>query len=166
MEAYDWSKFCKRIDIKAPVETVFKAWSTQAGLEAWFLRTAEFTSPDGRLRRRQESIEKGDTYRWLWHGYDDSTVETGTILDANGKDMLQFSFALTCAVTVTIAKEQGETVVTLWQENIPTDDKSKSTWHLGCATGWTFYLANLKSLLEGGLDLRNKDESLRNVVNA
>jgi len=54
----------------------------------------------------------------------------------------------------------------LWQENIPTDEKAKVSWHLGCATGWTFYLTNLKSILEGGLDLRNKDELLTNVVNA
>jgi hypothetical protein len=33
-------------------------------------------------------------------------------------------------------------------------------------TGWTFYLANLKSVLEGGLDLRNKNARLQRLVNA
>src|SRR5271170_173669 len=166
MDAYDWSKFCRRIDINAPIETVYKACSTQAGLESWFLRVAEFTTTENRLRRKHEAIEKGDTYRWLWHGYGDDTEEQGNILAANNTDSIQFTFAQTCTVTITIAKEQGETVATLWQENIPTDEKSKASWHLGCSTGWTFYLANLKSVLEGGLDLRNKDELLKNVINA
>ena len=30
------------------------------------------------------------------------------------------------------------------------DDASRANYHLGCLTGWTFYLANLKSILEGG----------------
>ncbi len=166
MEAYDWTKFCKRIDTKASIETVYGAISTQAGLESWFLRLAEFTTADNRLRRKHEAIEKSDAYRWLWHGYGDDTEETGTILDANGKDKVQFTFAGSWTVTITIGKEQGETVITLWQENIPTDEKSKANRHLGCATGWTFYLANLKSVLEGGLDLRNRDELLKNVVNS
>jgi uncharacterized protein YndB with AHSA1/START domain len=166
MSDYDWSKFCKRIDIKAPAEAIHKAWTTQAGLEGFFLRTAEFTNPEGRIRRKHESIEKGDAYRWLWHGYDDDTEERGTILEANGTDKLQFTFAGQCTVTISITKEQNENIVTLWQGNIPTDEKSKTNWHLGCSNGWAFYLTNLKSILEGGLDLRNKDELLKNVVNA
>jgi hypothetical protein len=39
-------------------------------------------------------------------------------------------------------------------------------YHLGCKTGWTFYLANLKSLMEGGIDLRNKNEKIQRVINA
>jgi len=57
-------------------------------------------------------------------------------------------------------------VVELWQENIPGDEDSKVNLHMGCTKGWTFYLTNLKSILEGGIDLRNKNISLKNVVNA
>ncbi len=35
-----------------------------------------------------------------------------------------------------------------------------------CGKGWTFYMTNLKSILEGGIDLRNKIESVKNVINA
>lgn len=31
--------------------------------------------------------------------------------------------------------------------------------------GWTFYLTNLKSILEGGFNLRNKNNKLGDVVN-
>jgi hypothetical protein len=32
--------------------------------------------------------------------------------------------------------------------------------------GWVFYLANLKSFPEGGIDLRNKNEKLKSVINS
>jgi hypothetical protein len=37
---------------------------------------------------------------------------------------------------------------------------------VGCGEGWTFYLTNLKSILEGGVDLRNKEMKLKNVINS
>jgi len=166
MADYDWSKFCRRIDVNADADMIYMSLATQAGLESWFLRTAEFTAPDNVLRRKNEFFKKDDTYRWLWFGYGDETEERGTILEANGTDMVKFTFAGTCEVTISIKNDQGLTVVEITQENIPLDEKSKANWHLGCSTGWTFYLANLKSVLEGGLDLRNKNEALQRVVNA
>ena len=68
--------------------------------------------------------------------------------------------------TVAIKKEGDNNIVELVQDSIPTDEQGMHYWHLGCKTGWTFYLANLKSMLEGGLDLRNRDESLKNVINS
>ena len=41
-------------------------------------------------------------------------------------------------------------------------EKSKDT----AIEGWIFYLANLKSVLEGGLDLRNKRMEITNVITA
>lgn len=166
MGQYDWSQFTKRINIRANVHDIYRLWATRQGLEKWFLRTAGSKAPDGTLREPNEFMQKGDWYRWLWFGYGDETVETGQIQEANGSDFLQFSFAGTCAVSVRIKEEGQELVVELKQENIPLDEKSKELYHLGCSTGWTFYLANLKSVLEGGLDLRNKNEKLKNVVNS
>ncbi len=62
------------------------------------------------------------------------------------------------------AYENG-TIVTLYQKNIPADDDSKIGVRLGCDTGWSFYLVNLKSVYEGGLDLRNKDQKLKSMIN-
>jgi uncharacterized protein YndB with AHSA1/START domain len=163
---YDWSKFTTRININADIKTAYDAWTSRSALERWFLRTAEFTTLGDLVRGNQEIVAKGDRYRWLWHGYDDSVVEKGTILDANGEDLIMFSFAGTCVVTVTLKKELDETIVELEQQNIPVDETARVNYHLGCMTGWTFYLANLKSILEGGLDLRNKNEKIQKVINA
>ena len=59
----------------------------------------------------------------------------------------------------------NQTLVELTQVEIPLDKESKRNIRLGCAFGWTFYLLNLKSVIEGGLDLRNKDMELIGVVN-
>ena len=163
---YDWSKFFVRINIKSLEQKIYNCWATQENLKKWFLRLAEFTKPDGTIRKRKSKIEKGDTYRWRWYGYSDKVTEYGKILKANGKDLLQFTFAGNCIVTVKVKKEKGVNILELQQENIPTNNNAKVNFHLGCQTGWTFYMANLKSILQGGVDLRNKNLKLEKVLNA
>ena len=166
MSNYDWSKFVTRINVNAPVENLYWCWATREGIEYWFLRMSEYKSPDGSLRAGDEPVKKGDNYVWRWHGWSDETTEYGSILDCNGKDLFKFSFGKAGDCTVIIKEELGQNIVELVQENIPDDEEGRRTWHLGCKTGWTFYLANLKSLLEGGVDLRNRDEGLKNVINS
>ncbi len=163
---YDWSRFTKRVNIKADVSAVYKTWATQDGLEQFFLRDAVFTTTSASLRGRHDFAQPGDTYEWRWHGYQDSMTERGEILEANGTDKIKFVFDIAGIVTVTIKTEQGETIAELLQEGIPAGEQNKVNFHLGCSTGWVFYLANLKSILEGGIDLRNKNVDLKNVVTA
>jgi hypothetical protein len=161
-----WKKFVKRIPINTKPVVIYKAWSSQHELEKWFLRKAEFTKPDGSLRLLEEEIQKGDHYSWWWHGYPDDVFEKKQILEANGKDFLQFGFTLDCIVSVRLSSFDGTTIVELTQDNIPPDDNPATNLHIGCGEGWTFYLANLKSYLEGGIDLRNKNEKIQGVINS
>ncbi|MES2772638.1 MAG: SRPBCC domain-containing protein [Bacteroidota bacterium] len=163
---YDWSQFSVRIGIKTPPENIYQYWSTQNGIEYWFLRSAEFKRPDGTLRAPGEQIEAGDTYKWHWHGYTDDVVEYGEILEANGKDRVKFRFGSAGNCTVTVSEKEGETIVELVQDDIPTDEKSMQQFHVGCQAGWTFHFTNFKSILEGGLDLRNKNEKITGVINS
>jgi len=165
MSNYDWSRFVTRIAIKAPIEKLYWCWATRQGMEYWFLRLSEFRNANGNLKDEAEQIAKGDLYRWRWHGWSDEVTEEGTILEANGTDSLKFSFGKAGDCTVILKTEEGENIVELAQDNIPTTEEGMHYWHLGCKTGWTFYLANLKSLLEGGIDLRNKNEKLQRVIN-
>jgi uncharacterized protein YndB with AHSA1/START domain len=166
MDTYNWSHFTTRIAVSAPVEKLYWCWATKAGMEHWFLRLSEFKNKNGVLRSDNEFIQAGDTYRWRWHGWEDGVTEEDSILAANGKDMISFGFGKAGNCTVHIKEESGKNLVELVQENVPDDDAGRHTWHLGCKTGWTFYLANMKSLLEGGIDLRNRDVNLKNVVNS
>ncbi len=166
MATHDWSRFAVRINTKVPHDKLYKAWATRGGLEEWFLRIAEFKKPDGTLRSNNELIQEGDTYRWLWFGWPDSVVEEGEVISANGKDFFSFRFGKAGIVDVILKAEEGESIVELVQHDIPTDDEAIKNWHIGCKTGWTFYLANLKSIYEGGLDLRNRNEKIQEVISS
>lgn len=166
METYDWSRFTVKINIDASVSEVYNAWTIQDKLEEWFLRSAEFKMENGQYRGRFVNIHTSDTYEWLWHGYPDTVVEKGKVILSNGMDKLKFSFSGGALVTVDIGEINGQAIVMLTQEHIPTDEYGKVHYHMGCKTGWTFYLANLKSYLEGGTDLRNKHQEFVNMVNA
>jgi uncharacterized protein YndB with AHSA1/START domain len=165
-ETYTWSSFVTRINVNAPTEKLYSLLATKAGMEYWFLRLSEYKKPDGNLRADDEPVQKGDTYRWRWYGWSDDVTEEGTIMNCNGNNFFKFSFGKAGDCTVNIKKELDYTIVELVQENIPDDDQGKHYWHVGCKTGWTFYLTNLKSLCEGGIDLRNKDEKLQHVINS
>ena len=164
--AYNWKEFTRRIPVKAPPKAIYDAWATQQGLESWFLRLAEFTRADGTTRSKQSHVEAGDRYKWLWYGYDDSAVENNSILAANSWDQLQFSFSGGCIVTVSVRQEDGETVCELVQQMPMEDEKEQQYFFIECGKGWTFYLANLKSILEGGPDLRNRNVNLKEVINS
>jgi hypothetical protein len=166
MATFNWSRFKVRITVKASPKDLYKAWTTKKGIEQWFLRLGEFKKPDGTLRSSNELVETGDTYRWLWYGYPDDTAELGSILDCNGKDYTKFRFGTAGDCIVNIKTEEGENIVELIQENIPADEEGKKNYHIGCKTGWTFYLTNLKSVLEGGIDLRNRNEKIKQVINS
>jgi uncharacterized protein YndB with AHSA1/START domain len=163
---HNWKQFTRRIPIKASAKAIYDAWTTQQGLESWFLRLAQFTKADGSLRPKNSTIETGDTFKWLWHGYDDDAKEEREVLAVNGWDELQFSFSGGCIVTVSIKQEEGENICELVQ-NMPMENvNEQQQYYVDCGNGWGFYMANLKSVLEGGIDLRNKNMSLKQVVNA
>jgi uncharacterized protein YndB with AHSA1/START domain len=166
MNTRSWSEFEVRMPVKADVKTLYDAWTTQTGIERWFLRSAIYTSSDGTTRKETEEVKKDDMYRWLWHGYPDHVMENNPVLDANGKDLFQFVFTGKCIVTVKLKPINGITMVSLHQGRIPEDNNPATNLFVGCQLGWTFYLTNLKSIMEGGIDLRNRDEALQSVINS
>jgi hypothetical protein len=166
MADFNWNRFIVRVNVKTTAEKLYWCWATKEGIEYWFLRRSDYKKPDGNLLSKNEFVKKEDSYSWWWHGYSDEVVEQGEILDCNGKDFFKFRFGNAGICTVNIYQEQDEQMMELIQEDIPTDEKSKQNWHIGCKTGWTFYMTNLKSLLEGGIDLRNKNEKIQNVITA
>jgi uncharacterized protein YndB with AHSA1/START domain len=167
---YDWSSFTKRVNINASIADVYSLCATPAGLEKWFLRLAEFTQPNGKLSGANNVIDAGQNFRWLWHGWPDTMEEKGQILEANATDLIKFTFgqegAEDMVCTFKIYTEQNETIFEIMQENIPTDERGNCYYHIGCMTGWSFFMVNMKSVLENGYDLRNKNADLKNVITA
>lgn len=163
MKNFDWTSFTKKIAIKAPLADIYGAWTKAAELEKWFLKQVIFTDATGIVIDQKHPVSAGCNYDWLWYLYQDKM--TGQIKKANGKDFLQFNFEGECLVDVNLTEEADYTIVELRQHDIPTDDYSKQYIRLGCASGWAFYLVNLKSVYEGGLDLRNKEAKLQPMIN-
>lgn len=155
-----------KIYLNAGMPQVYDAWTTRTGLEKWFLRKAEFTKPGGGIREDNSHVQKDDTYEWMWHGHPDTTAEHGVVTEANGTDRFQFIFGEAGVVTVQLRQVDDATELILTQDNIPTDEHGKTSYHVGCSTGWTFYFANIKSVLEGGSDLRNKNMAYKGVINS
>ncbi|ABQ05322.1 SRPBCC family protein [Flavobacterium johnsoniae] len=163
MENFDWTSFTKKIPVKAKLSNIYNAWTIAGELEKWFLEKVSFFDANQEVIGKNQNVLEGSTYEWLWFLYDDAML--GKITSANGKDHLQFTFEGTCLVDINLSETNGYTIVELRHHDIPTDDNSKKYIRLGCSNGWHFYLTNLKSVYEGGLDLRNKDNSLDPMIN-
>lgn len=163
MENFDWTSITKRIAIKAKMADIYNAWTKSNELEKWFLEKAVFSSAQKTSISKYINATSGANYEWIWHLYPERS--SGTYVAANGKDFIQFTFEGECLVDVNLREINGYTLVELRQYNIPTDDHSKRFIRLGCSHGWHFYLVNLKSVYEGGLDLRNKDKHLYPMIN-
>ncbi len=164
MENFDWTKFTLKIAINATMHQLYDAWAKPANIEAWFLSDASYIDVNGHALDKHAHVKKGDVYAWQWHTYD--LTGRGTITEANGTDFFQFTFAGECLVDVRLIPYKDQVIVELTQYDIPTDDRSKREYRLGCHEGWSFFLVNLKSVYEGGHDLRNMDGELKSVVNA
>ncbi|MEO8533065.1 MAG: SRPBCC domain-containing protein [Flavobacterium sp.] len=163
MENFDWTSFTKKIAVKADLTTIYSAWTMSGEIEKWFLEKAVFFNTNQEPLSEKTNVSAGNAYEWLWYLYSDPM--TGIVKSANGKDQLQFTFEGTCLVDIKLSEMNGYTIVELRQYNIPTDADSKKFIRLGCSNGWHFYLSNLKSVYEGGLDLRNKDKDLGPMIN-
>lgn len=163
MKYFDWTSFTKKIAVKATLSDIYKAWTQSSEIERWFLKDAAFYTPGKEVVAKKTSIQASFSYQWRWHLYED--IVEGEIKEANGKDFIQFTFEGPSLVEIRLAEKQEYVIVELTQKEIPLDDHSKQYVRLGCASGWAFYLVNLKSVYEGGLDLRNKDSRIGTMIN-
>ena len=163
----EWTTFTKRIVIRSDTRRVYEAWTTKNQLEKWILRSANYRDPGGKLRGGDEPFKQGDQFEWKWNNWD--FTDTGEILRANGSDGITFTFGSGGIVHVDLKSLGEDTEVTLRQEDIPSDEESKLQIFVGCATGWTFWLANLKAWLEYGITLHAtglSQEETRDLVNS
>lgn len=138
---YNWSEFTLSVAIEAPVEKIYKMWTDSEKLCKWLPSDAKM------------NMEEGGNYEWSWtRGF----KEKGKILSFKKPSRLSFTFADSIC-DVSIKRNKHGSLVKLHQYNIPETEKHKSDTHLRCNNNWTFYLINLKTYLEFGIDLREKD---------
>ncbi len=159
-----WEKFTKKIVIKSDLSVVYRAWTISSLLEKWFLKKALLRDQNDKRVSPRQSALTGHRYTWQW--FAQSASETGIILKADGKNIFEFTFAGPSKVAINISKVRKGVVVELIQENFEADGNVRMKKWLECAFGWAFYLVNLKSYIEHGIDLRNKNIKYSDHVNS
>jgi len=155
---FNWTRFEKQVFIKAPSETVFNAWAIPDEFIKWFIAEANYTKNGQGNRTGRECIGPGDHYHWRWH---QDLATTGVICDVVPNERIRFTFGKQSPesdvdVMVTVQVEElgdGYTKLSLIQENMA-DTAYGRHYHLSCNLGWSFFMTNLKGLLEHGIDLR------------
>ncbi len=145
---YDWTQFTQKVAVAAPVEKVFQMWTDPVQLRSWFPADAK------------NELKKGGQFEWKLPA---GVKEKGKVISFKRPSKLSFTFAGSIC-DVTFSKDKRGSLVTLHQHDIPQTEKGRYDIYLNCSCGWTFYLTNLKTFLEYGIDLR--DNSTHKSKNA
>jgi uncharacterized protein YndB with AHSA1/START domain len=164
LDDYEWTKFKQKEYIKAPLEEVFRKWTTPKGITEWFIKDAKYESENGKNRNSDEIVKPNDNYTWLFHtGYE----MKGKVLDVVNNSSFIFTFgkkdpgsAEDVIVNVVFSEKDGVTEIELTQSNIADNEYGKVNYNLSCMAGWSYFMTNLRSLFESGFDYREKDEQL------
>jgi len=161
-EKFDFRKFIQRIYITKNPDHVYKMWTTVENIEEWNVKTASYHTSEGILKNRNDTIQKDDEYEWIWN---DGAKLNGVILEADDKENLRFTFGNDVIVNINLKQIGERTLVELIQEHNFEDAEMKFDNYMACFPGWEFYLINLKSVCEGGIDLRENNPDRDFLVN-
>lgn len=135
---YNWKEFTLQAAFKGTPEKLYQMWTEPKLLCKWFLTGAKV------------ELKKGGNYVFMWVM---DAKDSGKVLAVRKNSLFRFTFAGGIC-EVKFRKSGKECIVNLRQYNIPTDERHKVGTYMSCQIGWTFFFANLKSVLETGKDLR------------
>ena len=159
----DWLGFTQAIQVDAATERVFELIATCAGLERWFIRRATASCD------RAQFLPVGDRLSLTWRGMNDADMtEVDGVLACEPMRRMRIGWYedkgwVEFRVT---ARASGGSTVELEQRMHPSADRALiEQAYIGCREGWAFYLANLKSVAEGGRDLRDPRPDRPGLVN-
>jgi len=165
LELYKWTEFVQKEFINAPREAVFDKWVTSENIVGWFIAAAVYNYDGDKIRKPDEKIKAGDEYTWIF--FQGITVK-GRIIDITENEYLSFTFGKKepdseedVIVDLHFFSESADrTRIELHQKNISDSEYGQVNYNLSCMVGWSYFLMNLRSVIEGGNDLREKDKSL------
>jgi uncharacterized protein YndB with AHSA1/START domain len=133
---------------EAPPERVFASLTVPKELTKWFLASATLTP------------RKGGSFRFKW--LEGDYVMNGKVLDFDRPRGVRYAWidrfgskVFKTEVTFALTPKGKGTMLRVTHRGF----KSGKKWvalYGGIQSGWTYYLLNLKSVLEHGTDLRSK----------
>ncbi|WP_400260838.1 hypothetical protein ACFX5U_12170 [Sphingobacterium sp. SG20118] len=142
MDNFDWTSFTKRIAIKSSLSEIYGAWTIATNLEKWFLESVIFHSTEGNLLEPTTPVEGGVRYDWYW--YLDSAPMHGEILNANGKDFLQFTFEGSTIVDVRLSTHDEYVIVETTAPRYPSRQLFQAVHPIGLFKWLGFLSAQFK----------------------
>ena len=148
----DWTQFDLHVAINAKPEDILKMWSTITGMEAFFVEMMRITGPDNKERDPDERARPGDKFVWRWQN---GRSVSGEYLDPAAENEVRFTFG-DSNVCVTADPYKEGSLVRLLQYDIPDNDEARMHVHSNCRGGWVYFLTVLKTLIEHGVDGRDK----------
>ncbi len=159
---FNMDEFTHAIYLKAPLEKVYEYTATPSGSIKWFIGKAKYFYKDKNIRLGNEYVQKGDSFLWTWLNKD--LELKGIITEAEKNKVIQFTFSPLYLVTLKFHAEKDKTKLTLTQEYQESASKN-DFYYINCCMRWIFFLTNLKSVIENGIDLREKEASDETLVN-
>lgn len=159
---FNMRRFTHAIYVNAPAAAVFDFAATPAGITKWFIGKAKYYYKDNNIRLGNDLAQKGDSFLWTWLNKD---LELKGIITESVRDKIfQFTFSPLYIVTLEFHSEGNKTRLTLTQE-YQDSAVSNDFNYINCCTCWVFFLTNLKSVIENGIDLRERDVNDEMLVN-
>lgn len=159
---FNMYRFTHAIYLNAPAEKVYEYAATPSGIIKWFIGKAKYYYKDVNIRLGNEFAMKGDSFLWTWLNKD--LELKGIVTEAEENKVFQFTFSPLYLVTLKFFPENGKTKLTLTQEYQESAVKNDFNY-INCCVCWVFFLTNLKSVMEYGIDLREKEAMDEMLVN-
>lgn len=159
---FNWNKFSHGIYLNAPVEKIFVFIATASGIAKWFIGKAKYYYKNSNIRLGNEFACKGDSFLWNWLNKD--LELKGMITESIENKIFQFTFSPLYLVSINLHSEGNKTRLTLtheYQDSSVRDDFN----YINCCTCWVFFLTNLKSVVEYGIDLRETEVNDEMLIN-
>ncbi|MBD3648819.1 MAG: hypothetical protein HUJ31_15525 [Pseudomonadales bacterium] len=158
--SHDWSSFDTFLYYQAKPEDVIRYWQTTSGLEQFFIAGAFTESTDGSSRDPNDVMQGNDQYAWRFiHPFE----LTGIIQEVTS-DSTAFTFGAGYEVRVAVKASGDGTLLHLHQSGMQDTPDERVAGSLNCRSCWIYFLVNLKSVIEHGVDLRDMNPETADSV--
>jgi uncharacterized protein YndB with AHSA1/START domain len=151
----DWTRFQLYVAIDATPDHIFRSWSTSQGMEGFFVEMMAIRDQDGRLLDPDEPVSRGCHYVWRW---DSGALVSGEFLDVLPGRELSFTFGES-KVRIRLQTQQTGTILELCQFDMKDTEQNRMHLYTNCRSAWVYFLTVLKTLLEHGIDGRDKSRA-------
>ena len=148
----DWTQFDLHVAIDAEPDRILEAWSTIDGMESFFVEMMRITRPDGVERAPDERAEPEDKYVWRWQN---GRCVLGEYRQPQADNEVRFTFGES-KICISVKPYRDGSLLRLRQYDIPETEEARMHIHANCRGGWVYFLTVLKTLLEKGVDGRDK----------